>query len=211
MSKVSFSRELLGVVRFVFDPTQSRTLNATQAYDKSPSQIVLASYPATASKKPSKNRQNRSGGVVSFTATTTGDDRSGGVIPITTTTTGDAIDIGFDLSRGLKSTASVNLNFFNSFGDSKSDGVLKADKVSRQGMRGDTAIFGGMTITRFGGMTITRTTTRGVDPLKSNTTKDIYYGAMTVATGLYRDWQGKYAVLKVDLLTNNAILRVYNS
>ena len=52
MSKVSFSRELLGTVRFVFDKTKSRTLNATQAYDTSPSQIVLGSYLATASKKP---------------------------------------------------------------------------------------------------------------------------------------------------------------
>ena len=45
---------------------------------------------------------------------------------------------------------------------------------------------------------------------KSNATKEIYYGAFTVGTGEYREWQGKYAVLKVDLLTNNAILRVYN-
>ena len=40
--------------------------------------------------------------------------------------------------------------------------------------------------------------------------KDIFYGAITVGTGNYREWQGKYAVLKIDLVTNNAILRVYN-
>ena len=37
MTKVSFSRELLGTIKFVFDKTKTRTLNATQAYDTNPS------------------------------------------------------------------------------------------------------------------------------------------------------------------------------
>ena len=59
--------------------------------------------------------------------------------------------------------------------------------------------------------TITNTDPIGdIEAARSKKTKEIYYGAMTVGTGLYREWQGKYAVLKVDILTNKAILRVYN-
>ena len=184
MSKDSFAPgELLGTVRFVFDKTKTRTLNATQAYDTNPSQIVLASFPASATKK-----------LLTKETPPLFEDAVGSV-SFGVTTTGNAIDIGFDLSRGLgpKSTASVNVSFVDA---QLPDAQLPEGAVP---LPPNTAIFGGMN------------TIRGVDSLKSNTTKDIYYGAMTVATGLYRDWQGKYAVLKVDLLTNNAILRVYNS
>jgi len=57
MSKDSSSSgKLLGTIKFVFDVTKSRNLNATQAYDVSTSQIVLASYPATSTiKTPAKS------------------------------------------------------------------------------------------------------------------------------------------------------------
>jgi hypothetical protein len=186
MSKVSFSRELLGTIRFVFDKTKSRTLNATQAYDTSPSQIVLANYPATASKKLLTKgfKQTINAGTTTVQLT-------------------EAVTFGGYLGKApiIITTTSLNLSFLDPvFVDPllPSVGVIKnkqitysmEDTVSFQGTRVDNGNFD--------------------SAKKSKKNKEFYYGAMTVGTGDYRAWQGKYAVLKVDLLTNNAILRVYN-
>ena len=200
MSKVSFSRELLGTIRFVFDKTKSRTLNATQAYDKSPSQIVLASYPATSTiKGPTKSL----GKVVPYVTSN--------YVPYVTSNYNYGFALGYG-SVAVTATQSPTSTFglkspedpaapFNSVTVSWTDlYILEAAKkqivptITPTG----TAIF---TAFEF-----------FVDPgsAKSNATKDIFAGNITVATGLYRDWQNKYAVLKVDLLTNKAILRVYN-
>jgi hypothetical protein len=201
MSKVSFSRELLGVVRFVFDKTKSRTLNATQAYDKSPSQIVLASYPATASKKLLTKNVYTSpvGGVASVNSRTS----SGGVLEgaLLSEGLGKSDIVSKQLrSRVSRETTAVDVNY-------AAGGEFTTTKSKQQGalsIEPGTATFSGVNV---GG------NYDGGDDgaVRSKKTKEIYYGAMTVGTGDYRTWQGKYAVLKVDLLTNNAILRVYNS
>jgi len=74
MSKDSFaSGELLGFIRFVFDVTKSRNLNATQAYDDSTTQIVLTKYKATANKKvPAKSLGTGGGDLREWTGSTAG-------------------------------------------------------------------------------------------------------------------------------------------
>ena len=186
MSKVSFSRELLGTIRFIFDKTKSRTLNATQAYDISTSQIVLGSFPASATKK-----------LLTKDLGSVGPDASGraGAVAVNYVTWGSLIT-GTGLGKAAPAIAaptSANVSWTLGMGASNS-----------------TRVFNNADIVLFSGSSAGISVLPGSTDNKSNATKDIFYGAITVGTGLYREWQGKYAVLKVDLLTNNAILRVYN-
>jgi len=197
MSKDSSSSgKLLGTIKFVFDKTKSRTLNATQAYDVSTSQIVLASYPAKATKKaPAKSLEDPTSVPFELEGTV-------GV----TATAWPAVELGF-LGKADREespiifTSSANV----SFGADRSTGTggLTKSKIEVAGAgQASTVLFGG-TSTGSAGLPLGAAT-------KSNANKEIYYGAITVAIGEYRTWQGKYAVLKVDLLTDKAILRVYN-
>jgi hypothetical protein len=196
MSKVSFSRELLGTIRFIFDKTKSRTLNATQAYDISTSQIVLGSFPASATKKlltkdleaAEKYALGRDG-TVAVTLT-----YGGGLI--TGTGLGKADQ---KAEPAITVPTSATVGWKDAYGD---DFALKKSKIEGFSVQANTACFAGTSADR-GRLS-------GGAATKFNAAKDIFYGAITVGTGLYRTWQGKYAVLKVDLLTNKAILRVYN-
>ena len=193
MTKVSFSRELLGTIKFVFDKTKSRTLNATQAYDTSTSQIVLASYPATSTINTSAKGLGRAADKPT---------KGAGGVSVTGTETGWSPDFATDGAvKGLGTgAASLSLAFYWMPSPLLPVSDTKQTPVSQPLQRqADIVQFGGVESFPPGGATI-----------KSNATKEIYYGNIIVGTGLYREWQGKYAVLKVDLLTNNAILRVYN-
>jgi len=189
MSKVSFSRELLGTVRFVFDKTKSRTLNATQAYDKSSSQIVLGSFPATASKK--------------LLAKDLGEPKQSitvGTMTANWMTGGDGVAAKIDADQSGKGfaapiAATVNMSYVGR-GDEYAE--AKKDVIIEQAPAPISVIFVGSGLVA------------AYAAVKSKKTKEFYYGAITVGTGDYRAWQGKYAVLKFDLLTNKAILRVYN-
>ena len=191
MSKVSFSRELLGTIKFVFDKTKSRTLNATQAYDTSPSQIVLASYPAKASiKAPAKslgkvlNSFYNNSGTAALKWIVTGYQFS------EMKATGNKVEPEYNIPVG-RVEFWYHRDLLPSSKVEDPDGTIRAESV----------------------VSFTGTLADGLldsSKRKSNANKDIFYGAITVGTGLYKEWQGKYAVLKVDLLTNNAILRVYN-
>ena len=190
MSKVSFSRELLGTIRFIFDKTKSRTLNATQAYDKSTSQIVLGSFPASASKKLLTKDL---GAAEEYALGRIG-------TAAVTLTTGGAVHDSDLLEKANRDSyvfggiASANVSFSVDLSGGTS-GLKKSN---------GTRVFNNADVVSFTGASLFPGATR------SNATKEIYYGAFTVGTGEYREWQGKYAILKVDLLTNNAILRVYN-
>ena len=197
MSKDSFaSGELLGFIRFVFDPTQSRSLNATQAYDDSSSQIVLASYPATSTiKTPAKSLGADSGKV------------SSGTVAVSGTTYGNSLRI-MSVKDELKQSMVYVWGSAMSvaYGDSL---AWSAGNDSKQ----NNSKFGPLVGTVSFNGTAADYSFAQADPSKrkSSDTKDIFYGAIIVGTGPYSEWQGKYAVLKVDLVTNNAILRVYNS
>ena len=197
MSKVSFSRELLGTIRFVFDKTKSRNLNATQAYDSSTSQIVLASYPATSTiKAPTNSLGGTSpdpGKVFNVTVGVTGTQYAGLFFRA------QQEKAGLAASAPLKS---ITLDW-TSYADLAAP-VPTAKQTTGLILK-DTAQFAGI---------ICRSPI-GIEPADPGTTKtkktqEIFAGNITVGTGLYITWQGKYAVLKVDLLTDNAILRVYN-
>jgi len=194
MSKVSFSRELLGTIRFIFDKTKSRTLNATQAYDISTSQIVLGSFPASASKKILTKDLGGAEANVPVTGTAAVNFTSLGAVnpgtPGTVLGKADRQETSIDIP------ASAIVSWLP-----EDDFVLKKSKNTP-------ADPGGVSTAIFSGASAVKVLVGATD--KSNATKDIFYGAITVGTGLYREWQGKYAVLKVDLLTNKAILRVYN-
>ena len=209
MSKDSSSRKLLGTIKFVFDKTKSRTLNATQAYDTSPSQIVLGSFPASATKK--------------LLAKDLGDVVDPEAVPSEGT-------VGLVLTNaGVKflANASGKNELFASLlekADQKAEPaaitgpdwatVNFAQGIAKSGLKknkNEPQFFAKADIVTFGGTATgpnADIVVAGDD--KSNAVKDIFYGAITVGTGLYREWQGKYAVLKVDPLTNKAILRVYN-
>ena len=201
MSKVSFSRELLGTIRFIFDKTKSRTLNATQAYDISTSQIVLGSFPASANKKlltKDLGEGVEEGFAVSGSAAVRFTAASGaGANGDDGTVLGRAVE---PVLRGGTNPGSANVSFSAwAYGDDFD--FKKRKQTGTSAGQASTAVFVG---------SAGRAELPNDDATKSNAAKDIYYGAFTVGTGLYREWQGKYAVLKVDLLTDNAILRVYN-
>jgi hypothetical protein len=197
MSKSSYAPgELIGTIKFVFDKTKSRTLNATQAYDSNPSQIVLASYPATATKKaPTKSL--------------------GTVYGIGKTYGGTAIVAGITYGADAGGAAGTNKEVNTVAGGKEltlsfSPIILTGPAVGSK-KAGDPAVFyptGSTAI--FTSSAVNSGRLVGSSKRKSSANKDIFYGAITVGTVLYKEWQGKYAVLKVDLLTNNAILRVYN-
>jgi len=201
MSKSSYAPgELIGLIRFVFDPTKSRTLNATQAYDTNPSQIVLASYSAKASiKAPAKSLGVTTGG--------TGKKKFyDGTTNVTVTSCGSTLGDSAGTNKEVfdvqtSEGRSLSLSFIPA-----DTGLLvgskKANDPAGAYLTGSTAIFDG-SVVELG-------LNSGSSKRKSSANKDIFYGAITVGTVLYKEWQGKYAVLKVDLLTNNAILRVYN-
>ena len=193
MSKDSYAPgELIGLIRFVFDKTKSRTLNATQAYDSNPSQIVLASYPATSTiKTPAKSL-----GKVSRDFVLDGVAAASGY---TYSRADGMLATGNKRQQAARAEALKTVNF----------GFSLTDPGSQLGSK--QALARNKSTVNFSGALGALPLTVAIDATKSNATKDIFYGAITVGTGEYKEWQGKYAVLKVDLLTNNAILRVYNS
>jgi len=199
MSKDSSSSgKLLGTIKFVFDVTKSRNLNATQAYDVSTSQIVLASYPATSTIKTSaKSLASSSKGGNNFilgSAVVTGTNWAGSSM----------VEAGVSMFGGLRtgkeeaSTIPPFKGIEMSFGPSLKGGQAGLKNSSGVFVKPENVIV-------FSGLYSQQDTFT-----KSNATKDIFSGNITVGTGLYKTWQNKYAVLKVDLLTNKAILRVYN-
>ena len=194
MSKDSYAPgELIGVIRFVFDKTKSRTLNATQAYDTSTSQIVLASYPAKASiKAPAKSLGKVSRGFV-WDGVAAASVYTYQKIPYEMLATGNK------RLKPARAEALKTVSFGFNLTDPGSQLGSKTEFVELS-----TASFTGTAWPSAGGDLV------GSLKRKSNANKEIFAGNITVGTGLYRDWQNKYAVLKVDLLTDKAILRVYN-
>jgi len=203
MSKDSYAPgELIGTIKFVFDKTKSRTLNATQAYDTNPSQIVLASYSAKASiKAPAKSLEAEGveigddGDVVGYT----------GRISVNETTYGPTLGDSAGTNKGVNLAAggkAIVLTLSPITSQGSAVGSKKANDPAIAYRTGSTVSFTSSAVNS--GRLV------GSSKRKSSANKDIFYGAITVGTVLYKEWQGKYAVLKVDLLTNNAILRVYN-
>jgi hypothetical protein len=188
----SSSRQLLGTIKFIFDKTKSRTLNATQAYDTSTSQIVLASYKGKSTINTPTNSLGDSG-------------------PDPSKVFGVAVEVTGTQNPALLLSPQPGKDVL--IGSAGPKTITAGWTVARSlpaGAAKQTLIV--PTTGQFSGILIKPAGITPVDPggTKSNATKEIFAGNITVGTGLYRTWQGKYAVLKVDLLTDKAILRVYN-
>jgi hypothetical protein len=198
MSKDSSSSgKLLGTIKFVFDKTKSRTLNATQAYDVSTSQIVLASYPAKATKKaPAKSLEDPA--LVPFAVEGMGTVWASVTYGPSVVVDGDVL--GKDTTERQATMQRADTATVGYTED------LRAGLTQKQKVQPGILSPNGVTFTGLGA----GITAGSVLNPKSNANKEIYYGAITVAIGEYRTWQGKYAVLKVDLLTDKAVLRVYD-
>ena len=179
-------------------------MNATQAYDVSTSQIVLASYPATSTiKTPAKSLASSSKGGDNFLP--------GSAVVIGTKWNAPAmVEAGVSMLGGLRTgKEEASAIPFKGIEMSFSPNLIAEGQAGLKNSSGATLVLSTQqSIASFAGSLFPDTD----DPTgtKSNATKDIFSGNITVGTGLYKTWQNKYAVLKVDLLTNKAILRVYN-
>jgi hypothetical protein len=198
MSKDSFAPgELIGIIKFVFDKTKSRTLNATQAYDVSSSQIVLGSYSAKASKKsPAKSLEDPT--LVPFIVVGKGTAVRNGTVVASVTTWPTVVADGDVLGKdAAQFPVATTVGYTED---------LRAGLTQKQKVQPGHQFANGVTFNGIGSAIVAGNDANS----KTNANKEIYYGAITVAIGEYRTWQGKYAVLKVDLLTDKAVLRVYD-
>ena len=187
MSKTDSSLRLLAILRFAIPSKSSRTLNATQAYDVTSSGITLASA---------------TGKLV---------DKDAAVKAYTP----EGLDVGVGLSLGfageprvtgddpyaekqptlLRSTTSATL-----WSRSAEAGTNLKLKVGF-GLGATTFAFNGCFGT--GGATV-------LNKSKATNPNTFFYGAITVGTGDYKKWQGKYAVLKINTVTGKGVLRIYD-
>ena len=186
MSKTDASLgSLVGILRFDLPAKSTRTLNATQAYDTSPSQVVLGSFTG---KLTDKTATEKSWDEVawdgSLTASVYGETYRG---------VGDAAGLKRvinpiapeTVSLSATQTAPIIYTLSSSLGEPRVGGVT----------------FTGMSFGSVGSSSKSKAT-------NANTS---YYGAITVGLGEYRKWQGNYAVLKINTVTEKAVLRIYAS
>ena len=202
MSKTDSLLRLLAILRFTVPSNSSRTLNATQAYDVTSSGITLATATGTLLDKSvavKSNAGNPAVGVgLSFMA---GGTYTGG-------------DSGFE-----KQTASeVRLYQFRSTSlwtspiQAGAGTEVFSDKCDENQFGNCLPAFKGTATTLgFGG------TSNGGTPKfdllnksKATNPNTFFYGAITVGTGDYKKWQGKYAVLKINTVTGKGVLRIYD-
>ena len=196
MSKTDTSLgPLVGILRFNLPAKSTRTLNATQAYDTSPSQVVLGSFTGKLTDKTSTEKAD------------TYELCSG---TFTSTLFGDGIDVAADLKRQLSFIEPGTLSLSAT---SVSPIVLSSSSASTNPT--SSGIPSGVTFTGVAGFDDPfDDPLAGFDPSASSNSKatnsnTTYYGAITVGLGKYKKWQGNYAVLKINTVTEKAILRIY--
>jgi len=200
MSKTNTSSRLLAILRFTIPSKSSRTLNATQAYDKTSSGITLAS--ATG------RLVDKSAAVKSYTQ------------PI-----GSSADVGlraanvgliaygaqildmeqrnsslYEMPAGTR-TAELSLKARTA------ELSLKGGTLDRKGGNGNFWNFA--SFTGSAGYAAFEANTPGLLKSKATNPNTTFYGGISVATGDYRKWQGKYAVLKLNTTTGKGVLRIY--
>ena len=198
MSKTDTSLRLLAILRFSVPSNSSRTLNATQAYDVTSSGITLASAIGTLVDNSVAVKAERPRGVGVGLTVTAGGAYSGG-------------DGGFgkesaELGTGV-STATVTAwkdlagtePFIGKCEPNVNDGCTPGFK-------------GAATTLGFSGTATGEVITRGLsNKSKATNPNTTFYGAITVGTGDYKKWQGKYAVLKINTVTGKGVLRIYDA
>jgi hypothetical protein len=203
MSKTDTYPPLLAVIRFTIASNSSRTLNATQAYDVTSSGITLASATGTLVDKDVavKNPFARTELNVALQLWTTD-------APVITAgeLSGAKKDTVGAILAG--SSATLNLGRYERIiaqtpNNTKSSDVKLDDTYSRKAAA-TTLCFEG---TANDG-TVRPSLSKNSKATNPNT---IFYGGIPVATSDYRKWQGKYAVLKINTITGNGVLRIYDA
>jgi hypothetical protein len=204
MSKADLSFRLLAIIRFTIASNSSRTLNATQAYDVTSSGITLASATGKLVDKD-------------VAVKALAEARLVGVGLTVTTTAANAVANG-ELSGAEKvdasglllgSSATLNLARYQQL-IIQTPNNIKSSDVKLDGSR-DPAAYTATTL-RFSGTDTTKPFSTAV-PKNSKATNPntVFYGGIPVGTGDYNKWQGKYAVLKINTITGNCVLRIYEA
>jgi len=198
MSKTDASlRPLVGVLRFDLPAKSTRTLSATQAYDTSRSQIVLGSFTGKLTDKTAKEKSG-DGAVWSVALTAT--LHAAGLVPLSAKPA--------NLKQLIQFVDNVNMNTVSlngwDFGGIDDVKLPKAAIPCQQNCAPDGVTFTGTAV----GLPL-----YGVEGLssisKATNANTTYYGAITVGLGEYKKWQGNYAVLKINTVTEKAVLRIY--
>jgi len=195
MSKTEISLgPLVGILTFDLPAKSTRTLSATQAYDiLSRTQIVLGSFTGKLTDKSVVVKDDNFefwGGSVNFHA-------FGGAA--------GASGFGAKRDVGVAPTGTVSLTATD-----RGVGELKSGKAVPVYQNRGVSAPDGVTFEGNGvlGNAIAIASSSKSKATNANTT---YYGAITVGLGKYKKWQGNYAVLKINTVTEKAILRIYDA
>lgn len=182
MSKTGTSLPLLAILRFNIPSNSTRTLNATQAYDTTPSGVTLGSFLGT---------------LVDNAAAVKAEIKPANVnVGLSLTTTGANIVPGLGAEK-QSSPAIAGSSATLSVGTTTACVPINACASQTLTYQGTTT-----NITPAGGVS---NKSKATNP---NTT---FYGAITVGTGDYKKWQGNYAVLKINTSIGKGVMRIYDA
>jgi hypothetical protein len=218
MSKADLSLRLLAILRFTIPSNSSRTLNATQAYDVTPSGITLASATGKLLDKDV---------AVKDVDKVLSDWKVAGVgITVRTTGVGDTLGLGAEkaaltnpvLLAGSSATLTVvptrNLEGAKNVaaGAKKRQSANIRQKCDTTQSGNSPPAFGAATTLGFTGTASGGRFESAVSKnSKATNPNTIFYGGIPVGTGDYKKWQGNYAVLKINTSTGNCVLRIYDA
>jgi len=209
MSKTDLSLRLLAILRFTIPSNSSRTLNATEAYDVTPSGITLASA---------------TGNLVDKSVAVKDVDKVSGYwadvgVGITVTTAGAGVTLESGIKKDTFDPASLagNTVALTVLSPGTSRPAKKQSANIRQ--KCDTnqsgncpPPYGTATSLGFSGASIGVEVPIGLsNNSKATNPNTIFYGGIPVGTGEYKKWQGKYAVLKINTTTGKCVLRIYDA
>ena len=195
--------KILGVIKFLYDETKTRSLNATQAYDGQSSGIVLGSFAASAEIKSSLNKNKDSSlGSPIYAVTTSGTV----ALNLSGSGASDVLDqqavLGKQLSSSIVVLASVTY-------------AENSDEVVKDGRNVGSASYqvGCKSVLQFSASGLLNPQPSLAAEVPQNSTASnitTFYGGIPVAIGRYKSWQGKYAVLTVNKVNKKAKLRIFD-
>jgi len=196
----------LGVIKFVYDGTKTRSLNATQVYDTQSSGITLGSFAGTVKGTPS----SKSSVIENKNKQQCGD--SGGCCGCCNPScdycciTPGVVNVQETILGNSSNTNVAKENTYK-HGESALQTKVMFLSLSSSASVSQTKVIV-PTLLNFQGITQQAGDNGVANSTASN--KTFYYGGIPVATGLYKGWQGKYAVLTINKVTKKATLRIFD-
>ena len=209
MSKTDSLLRLLAILRFSVPSNSSRMLNATQAYDVTSSGITLASAIGklldkdVAVKTSAGDHRDMDVGLSVTAAYTKARDAFGAEKKELAGTFGLSTAIvkfwgNLNVPNGKKETGKCSTNY-NTCGTVYYPDCCPSDRYVA-------------TTLNFNGTAPSGVIANGLsNKPKATNPNTVFYGAITVGTGDYKKWQGKYAVLKINTVTGKGVLRIYDA